>query len=65
MERRGPVPVRLPRERLVHPAAASCPCCRGIVLRKIGEDITDTLEHVPASCKVIQHIRYKVLLPLV
>jgi hypothetical protein len=35
------------------------------VLRKIGEDITDTLEHVPASCKVIQHIRYKVLLPLV
>jgi len=28
-------------------------------LRKLGEDITETLEHVPAQWKVIQHVREK------
>jgi len=26
-------------------------------LRKLGEDITETLEYVPARFKVIQHVR--------
>jgi transposase len=56
---RRPLPDDLPRERLVHPAPASCPCCGGATLRKIGEDITEMLERVPASWKVIQHVREK------
>jgi transposase len=55
---RRPLPEHLPRERLVHPAPSACPCCGG-PLRKLGEDITETLEHVPAQWKVIQHVREK------
>src|SRR5260221_9636818 len=56
---RRPLPADLPRERLVHPAPTACPCCGGTTLRKIGEDVTEMLEHVPASWKVIQHVREK------
>ena len=55
---RRPLPAHLPRERVVHIAAAVCPCCGG-ALRKLGEDITETLELVPAKWKVIQHVREK------
>jgi len=55
---RRPLPEHLQRERVVHPAAADCPCC-GSALRKLGEDITETLEYVPACWKVIQHVREK------
>jgi transposase len=49
----------LSRERIVYPAPAVCPCCGGENLRKIGEDITETLELVPRQWKVIQHVREK------
>ena len=55
---RRPLPSHLPREQVVHQAAAACPCCGG-QLRKLGEDITETLELVPATWKVIQHVREK------
>jgi transposase len=55
---RRPLPAHLPRERVVHAAASACPCCGGS-LRKLGEDITETLELVPAKWKVIQHVREK------
>ena len=55
---RRSLPSHLPRERVVHAAAAACPCCGG-ALRKLGEDITETLELVPATWKVIQHVREK------
>jgi transposase len=56
---RRPLPDHLPRERLVHPAPTTCSCCGSTALRKIGEDVTETLEHVPSSWKVIQHVREK------
>jgi transposase len=56
---RRPLPEHLPRERVVHPAPTACPCCGGTALRKIGEDVTETLEHVPSRWKVIQHVREK------
>jgi len=56
---RRPLPEHLPRERVVHPSPTSCPCCGGNTLRKIGEDVTETLEHVPSRWKVIQHVREK------
>ena len=55
---RRPLPAHLPRERVVHEAATACPCCGG-ALRKLGEDVTETLEVVPATWKVIQHVREK------
>jgi transposase len=44
---RRPLPGHLPRERIVHPAPSACPCCGGTTLRKIGEDVTETLELIP------------------
>jgi len=55
---RRPLPAHLPRERIVYPAPSACPCCGG-TLRKIGEDITETLELIPRQWKVIQHVREK------
>ena len=56
---RRPLPEHLPRERIVYPVPAACPCCGGGTLRKIGEDVTETLELIPRQWKVIQHVREK------
>ena len=56
---RKPFPDHLPRERVVIPAPASCPCCGSDRLSKLGEDITETLEVVPRQWKVIQTVREK------
>jgi transposase len=56
---RRPLPDHLPRERIVYPAPAVCPCCGDSRLRKLGEDVTETLELVPRQWKVIQHVREK------
>lgn len=53
---RAPLPDHLPRERVVIPAPAACPCCGG-KLSKLGEDVTETLELVPRRWKVIQTVR--------
>ena len=56
---RKPFPEHLPRERVVIAAPTSCPCCGGARLSKLGEDVTETLEVIPRSWKVIQHVREK------
>jgi transposase len=56
---RRPLPEHLPRERIVYPAPAACPCCGRETLRKLGEDVTEMLELVPRQWKVIQHVREK------
>jgi transposase len=56
---RRPLPDHLPRERVVEPAPSVCGCCGGTNLRKIGEDVTETLEVIPRQWKVIQHVREK------
>src|ERR1700733_11796323 len=56
---RRPLPAHLPRERIVYPAPAICPCCGDSRLRKIGEDVTETLELIPRQWKVIAHVREK------
>ncbi len=55
---RRPLPEHLRRVRQLHPSPTACPCCAGR-LHKLGEDITETLERVPASWFVIQHVREK------
>jgi len=56
---RRPFPEHLPRERVVEPAPTQRPCCGSARLRKLGEDITETLEVIPRQWKVIQHVREK------
>jgi transposase len=56
---RRPLPENLPRERIVYPAPCACPKCGGPV-RKLGEDITETLECEPRRWKVVEHVREKV-----
>ena len=46
------------RARGARPPLA-CSSCSGTVLRKIGEDVTEVLEYVPSSFKVIEHVRRK------
>ncbi len=55
---RAPLPAHLPRERVVLPSSTSCPCCGGKLV-KLGETITETLETIPRSYKVIQTVREK------
>jgi transposase len=56
---RKPFPDHLPRERMIIPGPTACACCGGERLSKLGEDITETLEVIPKSWKVIQHVREK------
>jgi transposase len=56
---RQPFPEHLPRERVLEPGPAVCLCCGSARLRKLGEDITETLEVIPRQWKVIQHVREK------
>ena len=55
---RKPLPDHLPRESVVHEPACQCPQC-GAAMRKIGEDVSEMLEYVPARFKVIRHVRPK------
>jgi transposase len=56
---RRPLPESLPREtETIAPEHAACPDCGG-KLRHLGEDVSETLEYVPASFKVIRTVRPK------
>ncbi len=44
---RQPFPEHLARERVVEPGPTTCLCCGSARLRKLGEDITETLEVIP------------------
>jgi transposase len=56
---RKPLPAHLPREQVIHQPPPTCVCCGGKVLRKIADDVTEVLEYVPSSFKVMQHVRPK------
>jgi transposase len=56
---RRPLPAHLPRETHMHaPEETACPACGG-ALKSLGEDVTELLEYVPASFKVIRQVRPK------
>jgi transposase len=56
---RRPFPEHLPRERVVVPGPVACACCGSARLSKLGEDVTESLETIPRTWKVIQHVREK------
>ena len=58
---RNKLPDHLPRERVEHDLTAAeklCPCCN-TKRQRIGEECSEQLEFIPASLKVIEHIRFK------
>ena len=58
---RKPLPAHLPRKPILHdldPGLLPCPDC-GTTRIKIGEDIREQLEYVPASLVVLRHVRPK------
>ena len=55
---RRPLADSLPREVVIHPAPCTCPQCGG-TLRVLGEDVTEVLDYVPATFRVIRHVRPK------
>lgn len=55
------LPADLPRERVEHDlpeAEKLCPCC-GTLRERIGSESSEQLDYVPASLKVIEHVRFK------
>lgn len=55
----GALPKHLPRcEQRLEPEATACPCCRG-QLHKIGEDVSEVLDIIPAILRVLRTIRPK------
>lgn len=56
---RKPLPEHLPRERVEHEAACTCPACGSTRLTRIGTDEREVLEYVPGYFKVIVHARPK------
>lgn len=57
--RRKPLPAHLPRQAVTHaPEHECCPDCGGS-LKQFGEDVSEQLEYVPESFKVIRHVRPK------
>jgi transposase len=56
---RKPLPEHLQRELVTHtPQRDCCPDCGG-ELRHFGDDVSEQLEYVPESFKVIRHVRPK------
>jgi len=55
--KRRELPGHLPRDTQTHmPDQAACPDCGGDWLA-VGEDVSEVLEYVPASYRVIRHVR--------
>lgn len=56
---RKPLPANLPVRRVEHfPEVMTCQLC-GEGLTKIGEEITEELEYIPAHFEIIQHAKIK------
>ncbi len=55
---RRPLPESLPREVVEHAAPCTCPQCGG-ALHPLGEDVTEVLDYVPGTFRVIRHVRPK------
>lgn len=58
--KRRPLPEHLPRVEVIHDIAEEEKICEcGVPLSKIGEEVCEKLDIVPARVRVIRHIRYK------
>jgi transposase len=58
---RNPLPDHLPRIDIEHDLEESqkpCPAC-GTLRERIGQEVSEQLEYLPASFKVLRHVRHK------
>ena len=58
---RGKLPGTLPRTEIIHDLSDEekpCPCC-GKVRKCIGRQVSEQLEYIPASLRVIEHVQLK------
>lgn len=54
---RRPLPEHLPRDVHEHlPQESACPDCGG-AWQRLGEDVSEVLEHIPASFRIVRHVR--------
>jgi transposase len=57
---RKPLPADLPRVDVIHDIPEEEKVCEcGSCLSRIGEDVCEKLDYVPAEVRVLRHIRYK------
>ncbi|MGY4509459.1 IS66 family transposase zinc-finger binding domain-containing protein [Bradyrhizobium sp. USDA 3650] len=55
----GGLPKQLPRsDQVLEPETTACPCCQG-QLHKIGEDVSEVLDVIPAILQVLRTMRPK------
>jgi len=54
---RQPLPDHLPRHDVLHQAACSCPVCGGSNFLRSGETVSEVLDYVPASFRVVRHVQ--------
>lgn len=58
--KRAPLPPHLPRDVQFHLPAETAACSEcGAAMKRLGEDVSEQLEYVPARFKVIRHVRPK------
>jgi len=58
---RQPLPDHLPRVPQLHEASSCCPDCGGTRFIKAGEDVSEVLDYVPASFRVVRHVRPRLI----
>src|SRR5579863_3538952 len=56
---RKPLPEHLSREVVTHTPSGDCCADCGGQLRQFGEDVSEQLEYIPDSFKVVRHVRPK------
>jgi transposase len=58
---RRALPAHLPRKRVEHDLSEAekvCACCQG-ALHRMGEETSEQLDIIPATVRVLQHVRFK------
>jgi transposase len=57
---RKPLPENLPRVKVIHDLAEEDKMCAcGAPLSRIGQDICEKLDYIPAKVRVLRHVRFK------
>jgi transposase len=59
--KRKPLPDTLATEDKIYQAPCSCPTCGGTSFLKAADKVTQVLEHVPASMKIVRHIEKRMI----
>ena len=59
--KRKPLPDTLATEDKIYQTPCSCPTCGGTSFLKAADKVTQVMEHVPASMKIVRHIEKRMI----